>query len=67
MHPERSIAMMAFHLSTGKILDRIDMLNAGIVDQDIHAAESASDPIDHVLDFIGIGNVGAGINTLTLC
>ncbi len=45
-----------------KFLDRIDVLNAGVVHQDIDAAEFGPGLIDHLLDLVGIGNIGARIH-----
>ena len=56
------MAMIAFHLSTGKFFDRIDVLNAGVVHQDVDAAEFGPGLIDHLLDLVGIGDIGAGIH-----
>ena len=42
-----------------EFLDRIDVLNAGIVDQDVDRSELGTGLIDHVFDLVGIGDVGA--------
>ena len=42
-----------------KILDRRDMLHAGIVDQHVDAAQFALRLVDQRFDLIGLGKVGA--------
>ena len=39
---DRLMAMMASHFSIGKFLDRRDVLDAGIVDQDVDASRRSS-------------------------
>jgi hypothetical protein len=37
----------------------VDVLSAGIIDQDVDPAELGAGLIDHVFDLVRIGNVGA--------
>jgi hypothetical protein len=48
----------------GKIFDRRDMLDSGIVHQDIDGAEIALCLANHFADRIGIGHVGGVIGNL---
>jgi hypothetical protein len=45
-------------LGRRKCLDGFDMLNPGIVDQDIHLAEHPARFLDHGDDLIGLRHVG---------
>ena len=50
---------MASHFSGGKVFDRRDELDAGIVDQDIDPAERVIDLLDQGRDLVSLGQVGA--------
>jgi len=41
-----------------EFLDRVDVLNAGIVHQYIDTAEFGAGPVHHVFDLVRIGDVG---------
>ena len=56
------MARIASHFSTGKLLDRRDVLDAGIVDQDVDAAERIRGFGDHAGDLGRVGHVGAAID-----
>src|SRR6185436_2273630 len=43
----------------GKVLDRRDVLDAGVVDKDVNAAERGPGPGDEVGDLRRLGHVGA--------
>ena len=47
---DRLIAMIASHFSIGKFLDRRDVLDAGIVDQDVDRRRSLLGVVHHVGD-----------------
>ena len=47
-----------------EFLDRRDVLNAGIVDEDVERAESLLGRVDHVGNFGGLGHVGRRIGRL---
>ena len=55
---------MAFHFSIGKILDRRYELDAGVVDENIDAAEPLFGVFDHRRDFVRLCHVGAVIERL---
>ena len=59
---DRLMAMIASHFSGGKVLDRRDMLDAGIVDQDVDGAEGLLGLPDHGDDLVGLGHVGRRID-----
>ena len=58
----RSWEPVGIPLVDREFLDRIDMLNAGIVDQNVDRPELGAGLIDHVFDLVGIGDVGAPIH-----
>ena len=63
---ERLIAITASHLSSGKLLDRRDVLDAGVVHQDVHAAQLARRLGDHPRDLDGLRHVGGAVGRLHL-
>ena len=60
------MAMMAFHFSRRKILDRRDELDAGVVDHDVDGSELLGRVPDHRLDLVALRHVGAVVDALDL-
>jgi hypothetical protein len=60
---DRLIAMMASQRSAGK-LDRRGVLDAGVVDQDVDAAQAVHRGLHHGVDLLGLGHVGAVVADL---
>ena len=61
---ERLMAMMASHFSGGKSSTARHVLDAGVVHQDVDAAELRRGVLHHVLDLGRLAHVGAVIGHL---
>ena len=57
----RLMAMIASHFADRKLLKRRHVLDAGIIDQHVHAAEHVDCHLHHLGDLLGPGHVGGGI------
>ena len=55
---DRLIARIASHLFRRELLDRRDVLDAGVVHQDVDRPEASTDAFHHVADGRRIGHVG---------
>ena len=53
-------------LLNGKVLDRRDILNSGIVDENVNATEFLFRQRHHSADVIAIGHVGVAIDDLDI-
>ena len=56
--------MTASHFSSGKLVDRGDVLDARVVHEDVHAAELARRLRDHRRDIGGLRHVGRAVGGL---
>ena len=61
---ERLIAITASHRSSGKLVDGGDVLDAGVVHEDVHAAKLTRRLRDHRRDFGGLRHVGGAVGGL---